>query len=140
MALEAAKLFNLIVAVGINPTKKCMFTVDERIAMLQETVGDRVAKITSFDNRYLVEYAKSVGAKYIIRGIRNETDYEFERGMRHVNADLDSEVSTIFLMPPRDLAEVSSSMVKAMIGPDGWERVVARYVPGSVIRKLVARR
>ena len=49
--------------------------------------------------------------------------------MRNINGDLDSGICTVFLMPPRNIAEVSSSMVKGLVGPKGWKRVVKKYVP-----------
>jgi pantetheine-phosphate adenylyltransferase len=59
--------------------------------------------------------------------------------MRHINADMAPRVLTIFLMPPRDIAELSSSMVKGLIGPEGWEEQVRRYVPESVFALLKKR-
>ena len=56
--------------------------------------------------------------------------------MRHVNNDLAPDITTVFLMPPRNIAEVSSSMVKNLIGPDGWQETVHRYVPTPVFRAL----
>ena len=88
--------------------------------------------ISFFENKYLVDYATEIGASYILRGIRSAQDYEFERGMRHTNAELKSEITTIFLMPPRGLAELSSSMVKGLVGPIGWEDHVAKMVPAAV--------
>ena len=70
-----------------------------------------------------IEEARAAQAGYILRGIRTEGDYEFERTMRHINDDLDSSVSTVFLMPPRGIAEISSSFVKGLVGPQGWEAV-----------------
>jgi pantetheine-phosphate adenylyltransferase len=92
--------------------------------------------IAHFDNRYLVDYAKEQNAAYILRGVRTSDDYEYERVMRHINADLAPDVTTIFLMPPRDIAELSSSMVKGLIGPAGWEKTVRRYVPPPVFEAL----
>ena len=59
--------------------------------------------------------------------------------MRHVNADLAPNITTIFLMPPRDMAEVSSSMVMGLVGPVGWEDQVRRYVPAPVFEALEKR-
>jgi pantetheine-phosphate adenylyltransferase len=59
--------------------------------------------------------------------------------MRHINADMAPEIQTIFLMPPRDIAELSSSMIKGLTGPDGWEKTVRRYVPPPVFTALKAR-
>jgi len=89
-----------------------------------------------FTNQYLIHYASDIGAQYILRGIRCESDYEYERVMRNVNGDFNSTLTTVFLMPPRDIAEVSSSMVKGLIGPEGWESIVEQYVPGPVFRRL----
>ena len=59
--------------------------------------------------------------------------------MRHINADMAPEITTVFLMPPRDIAEVSSNMVKGLIGPRGWEEMVRRYVPDPVFHKIAGR-
>lgn len=74
----------------------------------------------------------------MLRGIRTESDYEYERTMRNINSDLNSGITTVFLMPPRGIAEVSSSMVKGLIGPEGWETIVRRYLPEPVFEKLKA--
>ena len=57
--------------------------------------------------------------------------------MRNINGDLNQHITTIFLMPPRGIAEISSSMVKGLIGPEGWEKIVKDYVPKAVFDKLV---
>ena len=57
--------------------------------------------------------------------------------MRHINDDLDSSICTVFLMPPRDIAEISSSMVKGLIGPAGWKKVGRKYVPDPVYQRGV---
>ncbi|MEQ8189763.1 MAG: hypothetical protein ABRQ39_17475 [Candidatus Eremiobacterota bacterium] len=80
---------------------------------------------------FLVRYVESIGANYILRGIRSENDYSFERVMRNINGDMNSDITTLFHIPPREIAEVSSSMVKGLIGPDDWRSVVKKYVPFS---------
>lgn len=130
----------LIVAIGTNPSKSYSFSVEERLELLRASTGacDRLV-IAHFDNRYLVDYAKRMDAKYMLRGIRSPTDYEYERVMRHINADMAPEITTVFLMPPRDIAELSSNMIKGLTGPTGWEETVRRYVPGPVFAALAAR-
>ncbi|MBV8466285.1 MAG: pantetheine-phosphate adenylyltransferase [Burkholderiales bacterium] len=128
----------MIVAIGVNPEKRATFNVQEREAMLREvTCHLPNLKVASFENQFLVNYARSVGANYILRGIRNSADYEFERTMRYINSDLVPEVATVFLMPPRDYAEVSSTMIKGLVGPDGWEEVLRKYVPPAVHRRFI---
>ena len=141
MIEQGVRLFDrLIVAIGVNPEKKYSFALPERLTMLEASTKQfpNVA-VASFTNRYLIHYAQSVGATHILRGIRTESDYEFERTMRNLNGDLDPAICTLFLMPPRGIAEVSSSMVRGLIGPVGWEQIVRKYVPGAVYKKLLAR-
>lgn len=127
----------LIVAIGSNPAKKYSFPVEQRLEMLRSCVpkSERL-EVAHFDNRYLVDFAKRKNADYILRGIRSPNDYEYERVMRQINADMAPTIDTVFLMPPRDIAELSSSMVKSLIGPSGWQEIVQRYVPPSVFAQL----
>ena len=128
----------LVVAVGINPDKRYTFPLEDRLSMLREALRHlRNVSVASFTNAYLIDYAQEIGATHILRGIRSESDYEYERTMRNINGDLDSGICTVFLMPPRDIAEVSSSMVKGLVGPKGWRRVVRKYVPEPVYRRLI---
>lgn len=139
MIEEAAKLFDeVIVAIGVNPEKHCTFSADERAQMLRESLpsAGRV-RVEIFSNQFLVDYARQVEANYIVRGIRTASDYEYERTMRYINNDLVPSIRTVFLMPPREFAEVSSTMVKGLVGPLGWENVVDRYVPAPVYERLL---
>ncbi len=138
MIQKGLEIFDtLVVAVGSNPSKNHTFSIPTRIQLLKDAVPSCERLIfDSFDNKYLVDYAKSVGADYILRGIRSAADYEYERVMRAINGDLKPEIQTVFLMPPREIAEVSSSMVKELIGPEGWENTVRRYVPAPVFKCL----
>jgi len=138
MIKRGLELFDrLIVAIGDNPSKSYTFTVEERLELLKSSsITDDRLTFEHFDNRYLVDYAKKKNAVYILRGIRSSHDYEYERVMRHINSDMAPEITTVFLMPPRDIAEVSSSMIKSLTGPDGWEETVKRYVPKPVFDAL----
>jgi len=139
MIEQGALLFDqLIVAIGSNPDKRYTFTVEDRLAMLRESVGRlKTVTVMSFSNRYLMEFARSVKATHVLRGIRSGGDYEFERSMRYINGDIEKSVCTVFLMPPRDIAEVSSSMVKGLVGPEGWQGIVRKYVPQPVYKRLL---
>ena len=133
MIQNGAALFDeLVVAVGINPEKKYQFPAEERVEMLRESA--RGVRIETF-NETLAAFARSIGAKYLLRGIRSTADSDYERVMRNVNGDLDPEITTVFLMPPRELAEVSSSLVKGLMR---WPDAVRRYVPEAVFRRLYA--
>jgi len=127
----------LVVAVGVNPDKKYMFTIEERITMLKDITKryDNVV-VKSFENQFLINYARYINADFILRGVRTTADFEYEKAMRYINADLDKRFLTVPLMPPRELVEISSSVVKGLIGPEGWEYIVKKYVPDIVYRKL----
>ena len=139
MIEQGVNLFDrLIVAIGINPDKRYTFPLEERLGLLRKSLKQfRNISVVSFSNRYLIDYAQSVGATHILRGIRSESDYEYERTMRNINGDLDSSICSVFLMPPRGIAEVSSSMVKGLVGPKGWQQVVQKYVPAPVYRNFL---
>ncbi|MCC6582003.1 MAG: pantetheine-phosphate adenylyltransferase [Phycisphaeraceae bacterium] len=141
MIEQGANLFDeLVVAIGVNPEKRATFSLTERQDMLAASLsGMERVRIDTFKSRFLVDYAGAIGAQYILRGIRSEGDYEYERGMRHVNSDLRPGITTVFLIPPREIAEVSSSLVKGLIGPEGWQPVVRSYVPEPVFRCILAK-
>lgn len=142
MIRQGANIFDrLHVALGVNPDKRAMFGVDERLEMLREISRD-LSNVTvhSFTNQFLVRYAESVGARYVLRGIRSTADFEFERAMRNINSDHAPQVTTVFLVPPRDIAEVSSSFVKGLVGPDGWEELVKHYVAPPVFERIMRKR
>jgi len=131
MIEQGSRLFDeLIVSIGINPDKRYMFSLAERMDVLAKvTARFPNVRVTSFENLYLVHYAHQVQADFILRGVRNEQDYGYERGMRYINAEFDAKVQTVFLIPPRDLIEVSSSFVKGLVGPAGWEKILPKYLP-----------
>jgi len=139
MIKQGARLFDLlIVAIGVSPDKKYAFSLDARVEMLRNiTKPYRNTSVETFENQFLVNYAKSVEACYVLRGIRSEGDYEYERAMRYINSDLDPNILTVFLIPPREIAEISSSFIKDLVGPRGWEKIVKKYVPRSVYEKLL---
>ncbi len=135
---QASLLFDtLIVAIGENKAKDYTFSLEERFNFIQlSTIGYQNIEIAQYKDEFLVNYAKRMGAKFIVRGIRNSSDYEYEKIMHNVNLDLCPEISTIFLIPPRNFVEVSSSLIKGLVGPVGWEAVVKKYVPEVVLTRL----
>jgi pantetheine-phosphate adenylyltransferase len=131
---RARKLFDeVIVAVTQNDEKQPLFSLDERLEMLKQTVGkvDNV-RITQF-NGLLVEFARVEKAAAVIRGLRAVSDFEFEFQMALMNRKLEGSVETIFLMPKEDYTYLSSRLVKeiARLGGD-----VSKFVPGVVATAL----
>jgi pantetheine-phosphate adenylyltransferase len=102
----------VVVAVAVNPSKQPLFPVAERLALLQAAVGDdpRVA-FESFDG-LLAEFAKTVGASIVVRGLRAVSDFEYEFQMALMNRQLHPSLETVFLVPAVDLTYLSSSLVR----------------------------
>ncbi|MCX8514194.1 MAG: pantetheine-phosphate adenylyltransferase [Pseudomonadota bacterium] len=136
---QAAQLFNhLIIAIGENATKSYSFDIKTRLDLLRKVTKQyKNVEVSHFHNQFLIHYAAQVKAQYIIRGIRNVNDYEYEKGMRHINSDISKDITTIFLMPPRGVAEISSSLVNGLVGSDQWENIVTKYVPPVVVKQMI---
>lgn len=139
MIEQGSRLFReFYVAVGENSQKEYTFSLDERMDMLEEMCARFPnVNVVHFENKFLVKFAESIGVDYILRGIRNEKDYTYERGMRYVNCNMNKVIQTLFMMSPRELVEVSSSLVKGLVGSDDWEQVVREYVPESVYFRML---
>jgi len=134
---RAEKLVDrLVVAVLHNPAKTSAFSVEERVAMLRELVGDRPGvTVTSFHG-LLVDFAKSQGAQFIVRGVRAFSDFEYEFQMALMNRKLAPELETVFLMPKEKYSAVSSRLVRE-IGTMGGN--LSELVP-EALRERVAQR
>jgi len=123
----------LIIAVLGNPKKSSLFTVDERIEMIRETVGNEPRiEVDSFDG-LLVDYCRKKNAQVVLRGLRAVADFEYELQMANMNRHLYEDMETVFLMANDAYFYVSSNIVKeaASLGGD-----VSALVPASVSRRL----
>ena len=143
---EGVKLFDeLIVAIGTNPNKKPMFTAEERRDMIVETIKEYDSfgslsphiKVDVFEDEFLVKYAQRQGADYVLRGIRDSEDFRQEQAYHAFNRKFGSGIQTVFLMPDPEFSVVSSSAIKGMIGPKGWQVFVSPFVTTPVYKKLI---
>jgi len=124
---------HLVVAVLQNPKKQSLFTVEERVEMIQEEfAGEPNIEVDSFDG-LLVDYCRKKGVRVVLRGLRAVADFEYELQMANMNRHLDEEVETVFIMANDAYFYVSSNIVKeaATLGGD-----VSRLVPPSVESRL----
>jgi len=102
----------MIVAVADNPQKKCLFSVQERMALLKEALAQfPQVEVDSFSG-LLMDYARSKNAKIVLRGLRAVSDFEYEFQMAHTNRNLNAEVETIFMMTGEDYFFLSSHIIK----------------------------
>ena len=140
---QAIPLFDHItLAVAVNPEKpNSLFTLEDRLAFLRDIASNIMGfksymslHVGSYPVKgpgalYTVDYAESIGATHIIRGLRNGSDFEYEFAMAQVNKGLNPKIRTVFFMADTDVSSVSSSMVRGLIGPQGWENAVKEYLP-----------
>lgn len=132
---RACGLFDeIIVAVAADSSKKYLFSVDEREAMVRQAIKDAgyTATVQSFSGLQ-VDFVRSVGAQAVIRGLRAVSDFEFEFQLALMNRKLNANIETIFLMPRDAYIYLSSSMVKEISRLGG---PVEDFVPVDVQRAL----
>ncbi|MBR5522860.1 MAG: pantetheine-phosphate adenylyltransferase [Akkermansia sp.] len=142
MIQQGAALFDeLVVALAVNPDKPGFFSREERLAVLREMVGDIPGnvRVEAVNHGFLVDFARELGANYLLRGIRNTIDLEYEKPMARMNARMEPSIQSVFLMPPGELEHVSSSYVRGFVGVTGWERWVEACVPPCVYRLIASR-
>lgn len=129
---QAIPIFDTItLAIGVNPAKKTMFSLEDRMGMLRDVALAHWEdiRVSSFENLYLMDYAESIGAQYVIRGLRNAADFEYELSIAQINKGINPRIRTVFFMADREFADISSSVVKGLIGPKDWEKVIKNYLP-----------
>lgn len=136
---RAAKLFDeLIVAVALDNQKASIFSVEERVALLEETVKLHQlenVRVVGFKG-LLVEYAMQHQVTAVVRGLRAVSDFEFEFQMALMNRKLHPEVETIFLTPKEELTYISSRIVKEIARLGGE---IEGFVPDNVALALRAK-
>lgn len=126
----------IIIAVAHNPKKQPLFTIEERLRMIKESVLDLYnVKVEAF-NGLLVDYVNSKGAVAIIRGLRAVSDFEYELQIALMNRRLNPEVETVFMMPSEEYSFLTSSLVKEVSSFGGS---VKGLVPDVVEKALQER-
>lgn len=133
---QAAELFdNVFVLVAVNPHKKTLFSMEERLAMIREALDELGFSNVEADSWQgaVVDYAHRQGAKFLIRGLRTVSDFEFELMMAQVNANVEPSAKTVFLPASQEMGLVSSSGVREAALA---KKIVRGAVPKSVERRL----
>lgn len=135
---RASLIFDeVIVAVAVNTRKKSMFTTDERVSMLKESIkGIKRVSVRTFDG-LVVDFARKNKISVLVRGLRMISDFEYELQMALTNRRLDEKVETIFLMPSEGYSFLSSTLIKeaALLGAD-----ISSFVPRNVVEVLRKRK
>jgi pantetheine-phosphate adenylyltransferase len=136
---HAARLFDrLILAIGLHPGKAPLFTADERIVMLQEACGP-IARAAGCELQCItfadlvVEAARRLGATTLVRGLRDDTDFDYEMQMAGMNDAMAPEIQTIFLPASAVVRPIAATLVRQIAGMGGD---VSAFVPPNVAAQL----
>ena len=135
IAIKAAELFDeLILVVAINNEKNPLFSNENRISLIEDSLSHiKNIKVSSF-NGLVVDYAKSKEAVAIIRGLRHVSDFEFEFQMAMMNYNLNPMITSMFMMPDEKYIHINSTVVKDVAKNKGD---ISAFVPDSVKKALM---
>jgi pantetheine-phosphate adenylyltransferase len=127
---RALPLFDrVIIAVGENAEKKNLFSIGMRMKMISRVFEDeKRVEITRYSG-LTVEFCRSHGARYILRGLRTAADFEYERAMGHMNWKMAPEIDTVFLLTSTEHTPVNSTIVRDIIKNGGD---ASMFVPSSI--------
>jgi pantetheine-phosphate adenylyltransferase len=140
----------LTIGIGRNPGKNPMFTAEERQEIICESLADVIhgangyhleklanVHVEIFEDEFLVKFAERQGAGYILRGLRDSEDFRQEQAYHFFNKGFAPGIETVYLMPDVRYASLSSSAIKGMVGPQGWEEFVKPYLTAPAYRRLL---
>jgi len=136
---RSVKVFDqIIVAVAHNTSKKTIFTVEERVEILNEIFRDRDDVKVDYFEGLLVEYIKKMGTNVVLRGMRTVSDFEFEMQMALANKTLSSELETVFMVTDSEFSHISSSVIKEVVSLNGSaSHMVPKIVETRLREKLL---
>ena len=126
---RAIPLFDeIVIAIGVNSNKKYMFSLEERKSFIEKTFeGETKVTVKTYEG-LTVNFCERIDASFILRGLRNPADFEFEKAIAHTNRKL-SGIETIFLLTSANTSYISSSIVREIISNKGDYRLL---VPDAV--------
>jgi len=127
---RAAEVFDeIIVAIGVNTTKSAMFDISRRKLWIDKTFSDLTNVRTDIFEGLTADYCKKNQAKYLLRGLRNGGDFEYERTIAHMNKALWHELETILIFTDPEFASVHSTVIREIIKNNGD---VSQFIPKHV--------
>lgn len=120
----------IIIAIGTNSSKKYMFSLEERRAFIEKTYAHEPKVVVDTYQGLTIDYCNKVGSEFILRGLRNPADFEFEKAIAQTNRKM-SEIETVFLLTSADTSYISSSIVRDILLNHGDDSML---VPEAVKR------
>ena len=131
---RAIPLFDkIIVAVGVNSQKKYLFSMEQRLAMLEKVfANDDTVYVGQFEG-LTVNYCKDEGARYLLRGLRNASDFDYEKTISQLNHIIGDDIETVFLISKPEYSHISSTIVREIIKGKGK---VESFIPVEILNQV----
>ncbi|MFM9986632.1 MAG: pantetheine-phosphate adenylyltransferase [Flavobacteriales bacterium] len=127
---RAAHLFDeIIVAIGHNSTKQAMFPIEKRTDWVTKTFADLATVSIEVYDGLTIDFCQKKGATFLLRGLRNGGDFEYERTIAHMNKALSNELETILVFTDPEFASVHSTVIREILRNKGD---VSQFVPGVI--------
>ena len=127
---NALPLFDkLIIAFGINAEKMEYFSIEERLNWINAVYGSNPKiEVKRYDG-LTVDFCKKEGAEYILRGLRNSHDFNYEKNIAQMNKKLNTEIETLFIITPPELSHISSTILRDIIKNGGD---ISKFIPKEI--------
>lgn len=132
---RAVPLFDkVIVAVGVNNSKQYLFPLDKRVAWIEKCFADEPKVSVATYQNLTADFCKTVNAKFLLRGLRNASDFDYEKTISQINNIIGEGVETIFLISQPSLSHISSTIVREVLkgGAD-----VSLFLPEAIKNEVV---
>jgi len=130
VVLRGLEIFDqIIVAIGVNTNKKYFFSLEDRMAMVNEVFKDEPRIAVDSFNKLTIEYCKEKGSPFILRGLRDSADFNYERNISQVNQAMWSEVETMFLITTPKYAAISSTILREILRNKGD---ISKFIPNGM--------
>ena len=119
----------IIIAIGTHSQKTSHFSIDKRLMMIQNLYRDNTQIEVNHYEGLTIDYVQSIGANYLLRGLRTSADFEYERAIAQVNRKMNSDVETVFLLTTPELTPVNSGIVREILRHGGD---VSQFLPDGM--------
>ena len=127
---RALPLFDrIVVAVGINTQKQTLFSLDQRVGWLHTVFAHEPKVEIAFFEGLTAHFCNKIGAKYLIRGLRNASDFDYEKTISQLNHIVGNELETVFLISEPEYSHISSTIVREIIKGGGD---ASPFIPGEI--------
>lgn len=127
---RALPLFDrIVVAMGVNTSKNYLFPKEQRLAWLKEIFADEEKIEVREYSKLTVDFCKEIGAKYLLRGLRNSLDFNYEKNIAHMNQAMRPDIETIFILTTPDLAAINASIVREIYKNNGE---IQQFIPQKI--------